>query len=66
MIRRVLEADGPVICELMVSPDEPTAPRVASVLRADGLLVTKPMEDMSPLLDREEFLANMIIPPLAE
>ncbi len=66
MIRRVLEADGPVICELVVSPDEATAPRVSSVLRADGLLVTKPMEDMSPLLDREEFFANMIIPPLPE
>jgi acetolactate synthase-1/2/3 large subunit len=65
-IRRVLATDGPVLCEVLVSPDEPTAPRVASVLGADGVLVTKPMEDMSPLLERQEFYGNMIIPPLGE
>jgi acetolactate synthase-1/2/3 large subunit len=50
----------------MVSPDEPTAPRVSSVLLSDGTLISKPMEDMSPLLERREFLENMIIPPLDE
>jgi acetolactate synthase-1/2/3 large subunit len=63
-IRRVLETDGPVVCEVMVSPDEATSPRVLSHLTPEGKLVSKPMEDMSPLLDRDEFLANMIIPPL--
>lgn len=63
-IRRVLAADGPVVCEVMVSPVEETAPRVASALNARGEISSKPMEDMSPLLERAEFLANMIIPPL--
>jgi len=63
-IRRVLEIEGPVLCELIVSPDEATSPRVASALGSNGVLVTKPMEDMSPLLDRQEFCDNMIIPPL--
>jgi hypothetical protein len=29
-------------------------------------MVSRPMEDMGPLLSREEFLANMIVPPLDE
>jgi acetolactate synthase-1/2/3 large subunit len=36
------------------------------VLLSDGTLISKPMEDMSPLLERREFLENMIIPPLDE
>jgi acetolactate synthase-1/2/3 large subunit len=66
VIRRVLATEGAVVCEVMVSPDEPTQPRVLSVLGADGKLSSKPMEDMSPLLDRKEFLENMIIPPIAD
>jgi acetolactate synthase-1/2/3 large subunit len=65
-IRRVLATNGPVVCEVMVSPNEPTWPRVLSVLNPDGKLTSKPMEDMSPLLDRKEFLANMIIPPIPD
>ncbi len=66
IIRRVLATEGPVVCEVMVSPNEPTSPRVASALNAEGKMTTKPMEDMSPLLDRAEFLQNMIIPPLLD
>jgi acetolactate synthase-1/2/3 large subunit len=29
-------------------------------------MVSKPLEDLWPFLPREEFLANMIIPPLPE
>jgi acetolactate synthase-1/2/3 large subunit len=29
-------------------------------------MVSKPMEDMYPFLDRKEFLDNMIIKPLEE
>ncbi len=66
VVRRVLAAEGPVVCEVMVSPDEATSPRVISVLGPDGKLSSKPMEDMSPLLERGEFLANMIISPLPD
>ncbi len=34
--------------------------------RPDGSMVSKPLEDMWPFLDREEFLANMIVRPLDE
>jgi acetolactate synthase-1/2/3 large subunit len=41
-------------------------PRVTSKQRADGTMVTAPMEDMWPFLDRVEFQANMLIPSVAE
>jgi acetolactate synthase-1/2/3 large subunit len=65
-VRDVLELDGAVVCEVIVSPNQFTAPRVTSMQRADGTMVSKPLEDMWPFLDREEFLANMIVTPLKE
>jgi len=65
-VRDVLELDGAVVCEVIVSPNQFTAPRVTSMQRADGTMVSKPLEDMWPFLDREEFLANMIVSPLKE
>jgi acetolactate synthase-1/2/3 large subunit len=65
-LRRVLEATGPVVCEVMTPDDEPRAPSLASMRRDDGSMISKPLEDLWPFLDREEFLANMVIPALPE
>lgn len=65
-VRAVLSSPGPTVCAVDVSFDERTSPRVTSMVRPDGSIVSKPMEDMSPFLNREEFLANMIVPPVEE
>lgn len=65
-VRGVLDTEGPVICEIMASPDQVIGPRVTSVIRQDGSMRSKPLEDLWPFLAREEFLSNMIIPPLPE
>jgi acetolactate synthase I/II/III large subunit len=65
-IRAALAHDGPIVCAVRTSPDQPTAPRVTSEMRPGGVMVSKPMEDMWPFLPREEFLSNMIVPPLEE
>ena len=65
-ISEVLNAPGPIICDVMLDPDQPIGPRSASALRPDGSMISKPLEDLAPFLDRKEFLANMIIPPLSE
>lgn len=65
-IRQVLDMPEPVVCDVMIIPDEPRAPRVSSMQKPDGSMVSKPLEDMWPFLDREEFLSNMIVPPLEE
>jgi acetolactate synthase-1/2/3 large subunit len=61
-IRAVLEMDGPVVCEVMVAPNEERIPRAASYIKPDGSMGSKPLEDLYPFLDREEFKQNMMIP----
>jgi acetolactate synthase-1/2/3 large subunit len=65
-VREVLGHDGPIVCAVDVPPDQPTAPRVTSSVGPDGRMVSRPMEDMAPLLSRDEFRANMIVEPLEE
>jgi len=64
--REALSGPGPFVCEVMVDPDEQVAPKIKSVLRPDGRMVSKPLEDLAPFLDRKEFFENMIVPPLPE
>jgi acetolactate synthase-1/2/3 large subunit len=65
-IRAILDTPGPVVCDVIVPPDEPRIPSLASAQRPDGSLISRPLEDLWPFLDRHEFRANMIIPPLDE
>lgn len=62
-IKEAFETKGPFITEVMIDPEEVTAPKVKSFIGADGKMVSKPQEDLAPFLDRKEFLENMIIPP---
>jgi len=61
-LKIVLGEPGPAICEIVVLPDEPRIPRVASVIRPDGSMASRPLEDLYPFLDRQEFRENMLIP----
>ncbi len=65
-IRRVLATPGPVVCDVHIVLDEVRQPRLSSVQRPDGSFVSKPLEDLWPFLDRDEFKANMIIPAVEE
>jgi acetolactate synthase-1/2/3 large subunit len=63
-IRQVLETNGPVVCEVMIALNEERIPRASSYLKPDGSMGSKPLEDLFPFLDREEFLQNMLIPTI--
>jgi len=65
-LHRVLDSDGPVICEIMTPKDQLIIPTIASEKKDDGSMVSKPLEDMYPFLPREEFADNMIIKPVKE
>lgn len=65
-IQKALAARGPYILEIMMDPWQLLVPKVSSYVRADGKLISKPMEDMWPFLPREEFNKNMIIDPIKE
>lgn len=62
----VLGREGTVICEVMIDPEVPTAPKMSSQALPDGRMVSKPMEDLWPFLNREELLSNMLIPSVEE
>jgi acetolactate synthase-1/2/3 large subunit len=59
--RKALAQEGPFLCEVICSLEEKTAPRVASQVQPDGTIVSNPMEDMSPPLEREEFARQMMV-----
>ncbi len=65
-IDRVLNMDGPVVCDVLIDSDVQMAPKLSSSARPDGTMVSKPLEDLWPFLDRKEFEANMIICPEEE
>ncbi len=65
-VRGVLNHPGPAVCEVIMDPDQVVGPRVSSVVRPDGSMVSRPLEDMWPFLDREELKANMLIPVLED
>jgi acetolactate synthase-1/2/3 large subunit len=65
-VRAVLAMDGPVLCEVVSQADETRMPSLMSEQRPDGSLVSKPLEDLWPFLDRDEFLSNMLIPTVED
>lgn len=60
-LKEVIDFNGPVICEIMLSTEEKMQPKLSSEIKPDGKMISKPLEDMFPFIDREEFKKNMII-----
>ena len=61
-----LRDDCPFICEIMVTPNQTFAPKASSKRLPDGRIVSKPLEDLFPFLDRKELEENMIIDLIPE
>jgi acetolactate synthase-1/2/3 large subunit len=57
----ILAAPGPHLCEVMLDPKQGFEPKLSSRRLPDGRMVSSPLEDMAPFLDREEFLANLLV-----
>ena len=56
-VEKVLNMNGPVICDVLVDLNVATAPRISSEVLPNGKIVSKPMEDLAPFLQRNEFEA---------
>ena len=65
-IDAVLDFPRAAICEVMCLADQEIKPSVSAFAKPDGSMISKPLEDMYPFLDRDEFRANMIVKPLDE
>jgi acetolactate synthase-1/2/3 large subunit len=64
IIAEVLEQKGPVLCDVNCIRDERVLTAVTSKKMPDGSVISLPIEDMKPFLDREEFYENMIVKPI--
>ena len=65
-LSQAIDTNGPVLCEVMVMPEEPRIPRVASKQLPDGKMVSSPLEDLFPFLERAELERNMLITQVAK
>lgn len=65
-LEKILNRKGPVLIEVRVTEKMEVIPTNASLMREDGIMISKPLEDMYPFLDRNEFKENMIIKPIEE
>ncbi|MEQ8507671.1 MAG: thiamine pyrophosphate-binding protein [Rhodospirillaceae bacterium] len=63
-ISEVLAWPGPLICEVMVSPDQEIVPRQNFASIENGIFEPQPLEDMHPELDRNYFNSLMIVKPV--
>ena len=60
-VKKVINKDGPVLCEVNIAYNQPRIPRSSTFQRPDGTLESRPLEDLFPFLPREEIWKNMHI-----
>jgi acetolactate synthase I/II/III large subunit len=60
-LNKVQTADGPVICEVFMHPEQLFSPKLSVISKADGTLVSPPLEDLSPLLERSVLNESMLV-----
>jgi acetolactate synthase-1/2/3 large subunit len=60
-LQEVLDAPGPALCEIVLDETQGFEPRASSRQLEDGRIVSAPLEDMYPFLDRDELARNMLV-----
>lgn len=61
VLARVQQADGPVICEVFMHPEQLFVPKLSVAAKPSGELVSPPLEDLSPLLPLDTLSAAMSV-----
>lgn len=62
-LQAALDQTGPVVCVVHTSPVQDLIPRQGFDRRTDGTFAPRPLHDMAPFLDREEFSQLMVAGP---
>lgn len=57
-VPKLLSAEGPALCEVMIDPEQNFEPKLSSKVLPDGRIVSPEIDDMYPFLPREEYEAN--------
>ncbi|MBR3040944.1 MAG: thiamine pyrophosphate-binding protein [Lachnospiraceae bacterium] len=58
-VAKVLEYDGPVLCTVKGDITQKILPKQVNYMREDGQMASRPIEDMAPLLEREELASAL-------
>lgn len=66
IVDNALSMDGPVFCEIFTGTEQVWEPKSSTKQLEDGRLISPPLEDLAPFLNREELKRQMIIPLLDE
>ena len=64
-ICEVIDSEGACLCEVMCKKDQKYL-HMSYAFNDSKKLVKRPLEDLSPFIDRELFKAEMIVEPLEE
>ena len=58
-VKEVLDHDGPVVCRVKTDIMQKVLPKQSNFMNEKGQMESRPLEDMTPLLDRDELLGCM-------
>lgn len=61
VLAQVQLAEGPVICEVFMHPEQPFVPKLSVAVSPQGALVSPPLEDLSPLLPLADLEQVMLV-----
>lgn len=61
VLAKVQAINGPVICEVFMHPEQLFTPKLGLVAKANGDLVSPPLEDLSPLVSLDALTAAMLV-----
>lgn len=60
VLPKIQNTDGAIICDVFMDPEQNFYPKLSLALQKDGTIVSPPLEDMSPLLDRKTLGMEML------
>ncbi len=58
LVRKMLATEGPVICEVIIDEGQNFEPKLSSKVLPDGKIVSPPIDDMYPFIDKAEYAEN--------
>ena len=61
-IPKILKEKNAIICDVMMDPEQYFHPKLSTTISKDGKIISPPLEDLSPLLNRNVLKKNMLIP----
>ena len=59
-IKKLLAQKGPLLCDVLLQEDYIFTPKLSSKKLPDGTMISAPLEDMYPFLDKKELEENII------